>query len=221
MLRTRARAAIAPSVLALVLLACGGGDDDGADTTTSAPTTTTTALDTTGFDQFDWRNPQPLAVGHGWTLADCEGDEPLLCLTHDDGRTARLEHRRFQGEIAQVEITAHAARFVEEFTKDRTAGCGSGYQVVPEEHEHLFLADGPALRYGFSGGAGGTASVITERTLQWGALRDGTLVLVTLSGYNPGSCLSPEGEGLLDDLEELVPSIDALLTAAGMPTTWP
>jgi hypothetical protein len=210
-------------VLAAVLAACGGGgdDDEEADTTTTEDTTTTTALDTTGFAAFSWSSPQPLGVGLDWTMADCEGDEPKLCLTHPDGRHATVEHLRFQGEIAAVEISAHATKFVEEFTKDRTTGCGSGYQVIPEEPEHLFLADGPALRYGFSGGAGGPSGSITERTIQWGAIREGTLVLVTISGYDPGSCLSPEGEGTRDDVEELLPGIEALITAIGMPTTWP
>ena len=203
---------------AVLLAACGGGDDDEAadrSTTTEEPTTTTT-VDTTGFDAFDWLAPQPIAIGNDWTIADCEGDGPLLCLTHEDGRYAKVEYLRFVSP-AGTDVDAHAQRFFEDFTTDRRQGCGEGYQMVQEPVLHLESKDGPVVRYGFSGGFGGSAGSITERTIQWAGARGDGLVLVTLSAYDPGACISPEGEGTLDSLEEVLPGLSALVEKAGLP----
>ncbi len=43
------------------------------------------------------------------------------------------------------------------------------------------------------------------------------LVILTLSAYDPGACVSPVGEGTLEDQEEVLPGIHRLVLASGLP----
>jgi hypothetical protein len=98
---------------------------------------------------------------------------------------------------------------------DRKAGCGDAYRVEAEPIDAYDVPGGPVRRYGFAGGAEGAPN--TERTLQWAGLRDGVLVIVVLTGYDPGSCVAGEGEGTLVDQEEVLPGLQALIEASGLP----
>ena len=205
---------VLPGLVTLVLLlgasACGGGDDD---TSAPPPSTTTTTLPEMPAD-YDWWHPADVALGGGWVLRPCEGDDPSLCYEHPDGRAGTVELYRFAAD-ADRNINAHAARFVDDFLVDRRAGCGAEYRLVAEPIDPLELPDGPARRYGFAGGATGAPD--TERTIQWAGYRGDVLVIVTISGYDPGACVAPEGEGTLDDQEEVLPGLQALILAAGLP----
>jgi hypothetical protein len=199
--------------LALVLTAACGGDDEEPPSTT-APTTSTT-LPAMPAD-FDWWHPTArVPLGGGWTFGACEGDDPSLCYEHPDGRHGIVELFRLNAG-PDFDLNDWAARFVSDFVDDRTKGCGASYRVEAEPIEALDLPDGPVRRYGFAGGAEGAPN--TERTIQWAGVRgDGVLVIVVLSGYDPGSCVAGEGEGTLQDQEEVVPGIQALLLASGLP----
>jgi hypothetical protein len=204
---------LGPVVLALLLAvaACGGGDDDAETTTTASTTTTIPAMPA----DFDWWHPLgKLSLGGGWELGACEGDDPTLCFENADGRHGIIELFRFSAP-ADFNLNAHASDFVSDFVDDRKAGCGASYRVVAEPIDAFDLPDGPVRRYGFAGGAEGAPN--TERTIQWAGLRDGVLVIVVLTGYDPGSCVSGEGEGTLDDLADVLPRLQALIEAAGLP----
>jgi hypothetical protein len=207
----------------LVPAACGGGSQDAATTTTSTIATTTT-LPAMPAD-FDWWAPAArVALGHGWTVGACTGTTPptskgkALCLDNKDGRTAVVEHFRFAAP-ADGDLSHHATQFVADFLADRKAGCGAGYQVEAEPTIALDLRDGQAKRYGFMGGYEGAPK--TERTVQWAGVRGPALVIVTISGYDPGSCIPNTGQGTLDDLGQIVPGLDALVVAAGLPPLTP
>ena len=196
----------------LVLLVACGDDDEAAPPSTTASTTTTLPAMPTDFDW--WHAVGKVPLGGGWELGPCEGDDPTLCYEHEDGRHGIIELFRFSAP-ADFNLNAHASQFVSDFVTDRKAGCGEAYRVVAEPIEALDLPDGPARRYGFSGGAEGAPD--TERTIQWAGVREGVLVIVVLTGYDPGSCVTGEGEGTLQDQEEVLPGIQALLLAAGLP----
>jgi len=220
----RARpASLALAVLVAVLgpLAACGGDDSGAATTTEGPTTTST-LPVMPAD-FDWWQPVKVPLGHGWTLAACTEPDPdednpgqhgRLCATHQGGRQAVVKFFRFDAP-PDGDLNAHAARFVQDFIADRRQGCGAEYRVTAEKIEPVDAPDGAARRYGFRGGA--TGSPDTERTVQWAGIRGDALEIVSVSGYDPGSCVTPIGEGTLQDLTDLIPGVDELVRAAGMP----
>lgn len=198
--------------LALVLTAACGDDDADAPPTTEATTTTLPAMPT----GFDWWHPVgQVALGGGWTIGACEGDDPTLCYQHPDGRNGIVELFRFAAEVG-FDLNQHASRFVEDFVTDRTAGCGESYRVEAEPIDAFEVPGGPIRRYGFAGGAQGAPN--TERTIQWAGLRDGVLVVVVLTGYDPGSCVAGEGEGTLDDQTEVLPGLQALIEASGLPS---
>jgi hypothetical protein len=210
--RRRTAVGLLPALLLLAVAGCGGDDDDDSSSDTAERTTTTLAPMPA---DFDWWNPAgELPLGDGWVLHACEGEDGTLCFEHPGGRSGILELFRFDAP-ADFNINAHAARFVEDFRNDRTLGCGAEYRVEPEPIEALDLPDGPARRYGFHGGAQG--SVDTERTIQWAGLRGTSLVIVTLSGYDPGSCVAALDEATLEEQAAVLDGVHALILAAGLP----
>ncbi len=202
------------AVAALALLgpaACSGGDDD---VETARPSTTTTTIPAMPTD-FDWWHPVLVDLGGGWELGPCTGEGTELCFEHpEQGRRGILELFRFRAP-EDANLNNHAARFVEDFVADRTRGCGAEYRVEAEPLQALALPDGSALRYGFHGGSSGAPD--TERTVQWAGVREGVLVIVTLNAYDPGSCVTGEGEGSLDDQTEVLERVHALVLASGLP----
>jgi hypothetical protein len=212
--------ALAPALLAG---ACGG-DDSGRTVTTEATTTTLPAMPA----DFDWWDPTPTPIGSGWVLERCTDDKlpasvrttvatapnrPVLCFDHPDGRHGIVKLFRFQAP-ADGDLNAHAGRFVDDFIADRTKGCGEKYQLKADPIVPMALVDGDARRYGFEGGA--TGAGITEHTVQWAGIRGPALEIITVSVYDPGSCIVPDGEGTLQDLKEILPGMDALVQAAGL-----
>lgn len=208
--------------LVLASSGCGDGDDKAEPTTTSTEATTTTlpAMPT----DFSWWDPAPTPLGNGWVLGPCTSRTPetrgkALCLDTEDGRSATIEHFRFRDDT-NGNLNRHAASFVEDFLADRKAGCGKDYRVEADPIVNLDLPHGPAKRYGFTGGAGGSGPD-TERTVQWAGIRDGVLVILTISAYDPGSCVPAVDQATLTDLAELLPGVDALVLASGLPPLTP
>jgi hypothetical protein len=219
----RARTVTAVLLAAAALLcvpACGGGG--GGDDASSSSTKPTTATTTPALPaSFDWWSPQTTALGHGWTIGPCAPAQQVPksqgrvdCLNNADGRQAVVEHYRFNAP-ADRDMDHHAAQFMQDFTADRKAGCGAGYRVVAEPVVPLTLPDGDAREYGFHGGFAGAPD--TERTIQWAGIRGDVLVIVTISAYDPGSCVPNSGQGSVDDLKVLVPAVDRLVRGFGLP----
>jgi hypothetical protein len=219
------RVALVAVPLALLAAACGSGGDDEPTDTTEAPTTTLPVMPT----DFSWWDPSPTPIGAGWVLERCTDDllpatvrstivpdkpRPVLCFDHPDGRHGILKIFRFLAP-EDGDLNAQAARFVDDFVADRRQGCGENYLVKADPIVPLELPDGTARRYGFTGGA--TGSPTTEHTVQWAGIRGPALVIVTISVYDPGSCIVPDGEATLDDLDEVQPGIEALISASGLP----
>jgi hypothetical protein len=213
-------------VLALPVLlapaACGGGSKG--DSTTTSTIATTTTLPAMPAD-FNWWTPAaPVALGRGWTIGVCTKTTTStsrgkrLCLENEDGREATVEHFRFRAP-ADGDLNTHAAQFVQDFIEDRKKGCGEAYRVDADPIVALDLKDGPAKRYGFIGGSAGAPD--TERTVQWAGIRDGVLVILTLSGYDPGSCIPNTGQGTLNDLDQVIPGLNKLVLASGLPPVQP
>jgi hypothetical protein len=215
---------VALAAAALLIAACG---DDGSTRTVTTEATTTT-LPPMPAD-FDWWDPSPTPIGGGWVVERCTDDllpqsvrttidaaknRPVLCIDHPDGRHAIVRLFRFQAP-ADGDLNAHAGRFVDDFVADRKQGCGEGYRVKADPIVPEHAVDGDLRRYGFTGGATGAGT--TEHTVQWAGIRGPALEIITISVYDPGSCIVPDGEGTLQDLEEVLPGFDALVQAVGMP----
>lgn len=219
--RTRMLALVLTAAALLAGAACGG--DDSPESTTTTTSTTIPAMPT----DFRWWDPSPTPLGRGWVLHRCTevelpsssvstlvgGGVPVLCFTNPDGRQGILRLFRFQAP-ADGDLNAHAGRFVQDFIDDRRQGCGAGYRVQADPIEALDVPGGPIRRYGFTGGA--TGSPTTERTVQWAGIRGPALEIVTISAYDPGSCVVPDGEATLQSLGEVIPGVDALIAASGL-----
>ena len=218
----RARTVTAGLLAAAALLwapACGGGGSHDASSTTAKATTTTTTPPLPAT--FDWWSPQTTQLGRGWTIGPCAPAQQVPqsrgrvdCLNNEDGRQAVVEHYRFTLP-ADPNLDHHAAQFQKDFLADRKAGCGAGYRVLPEPVVAMTLPDGDARRYGFHGGFAGAPD--TERTVQWAGIRSNVLMIITISAYDPGSCVPNTGQASVDDLRQLVPAIDRLVLKYGFP----
>ena len=204
-------------LLALALVAAACSDDDDA----APPTTTTTAP--APAVAIEWNSLGTVDLGDGWSLADAEGDAPIVAIRRDGEPVGIIELLMFpvdsldavadnldDGEDAA--LAAHAAEFLDALGADRAEGCGDDYGFVIEPAELFDAGDGRAVRYGFTGAPPGEP--VSERTIQWAAVRDDRLVLVQVSAYDPGACVAPGEELTVADLAEVEPLLAPAIEAS-------
>ena len=219
---------------ALVLTAACGGDGDG-DRGADRPGTTTSSSTTTAADGGevaevaevdDWlAGDLSVDLGGGFTLAHCEGDAPILCVTRGSEPkgivelssfpVASLDLRRALSSGPRAALMAHVDDYLGSLRADRIAGCGDGYTVTPLPTTITDGPEGPVASYGFTGARRGEA--ISVRTAQWAAIRGEELVLLNLSGYDDGACVPAEGEGSVADTVEVERRLRPLVEANPLP----
>ena len=203
------------------MAACGG--DGGGDDTTAA-----TSTSEAGVEPYDWRAPTRVALDDEWTLDDCEGDAPFVCVERNGETVGFLEIVEFPvesfeqlrepladgDEARALEVLAES--FFRDLRDDRSLGCGEGYTVEPIEPRPVTTADGPALRYGLVGTTADGAAA--ERVVQYAAIRGETLVLLAANAYSADGCLASEGAEFHPDvLEAFEPVLDTVVFASPMP----
>jgi hypothetical protein len=195
----------------VVAAACGADGDDA-----SAPTTTAEVPAAT----IEWTSVGTVGLGGGWSLTDAAGDAALVAILRNGVEVGILELYAYpvssldaveahldEGEDAA--LTAHVDDFVTAMATDRAIGCDPAYEVVPTDAVHMEVGDGRAVRYGFTGAM--PAGAVTERSLQWAAIRGEALVLVNVAAYDDGSCIPTDGAEL--SVSELA-AVEARLAAA-------
>ena len=207
--------------------ACGGDDDAASGTTTSTTTTTEVAAHAPAVD---WRDvDDPVDLGDGWGLEPCEGDAPIVCITRGGERAGLVELLSFPvdtlPEVAEAlaagdeaaALDAHAEAYLRDIGDDRRRGCPDGYRFQPGKPRHVTTADGQAITYRFSGTfADGRAS---EQTIQYAGIRDGSLVIINVAGYEPDSCPSSEGQELSSsEVDGFAAVLDAVVRANPLPS---
>ncbi len=177
-----------------------------------------------------WNDPFQLTLPTGWTVRDCEGDRPHMCVWDGDV---------FLGDIEIVGgypldpvddprdpeglLTAWAERFVADFREDRAKGCPdftfTGDDVTPAR-----IGGEPAVRTGFTLRA--TDGTVVERVVNHYTLHGGEIWLVNTDAYAAeGGCLAPSEtdpsflptdmatmERFLDDLVDRTPMPSPTLT---------
>ena len=221
-------------VLGLALGACGAGTEDNGDGGHHAggdegpAATTPTTADEPDVVQVDWLDPAlSVDLGGGYTLRHCEGAAPVHCLTKGDDPAGLVElasypltsldalsQARARGE--RVALEAHVDDFLTSFRADRRQGCGPEYVVTPEPLRFVDAPDGLLASYGFRGGPGEGAAP-TERTLQWAGLRGSNLVLVSISAFDPTSCVESGSEGTIAELHEVEARLRSLVEGNALP----
>lgn len=178
----------------------------------------------------DWTDPNlAIPLPGGWTLGDCDGDAPLLCIADGDTLLGSVEAASspFDDHLAGVlhtqgleaALRAHVASYHGTFRTDRAAGCPDGYAY--EEHPTVTatLAGTPALRYGFS--VRDADGVEVERNLNYLTILGGQLKSVTAVANATRSCVHVDefAELLPGQLAELQPTLDAIAAGSVLPAS--
>ncbi|HSJ27943.1 MAG TPA: hypothetical protein VLB67_07005 [Acidimicrobiia bacterium] len=218
--------------LALLVAACGGSATEqttpSTTTTTTEPTTTTTQPTTTTTQPttgtIDWDDPsQVVTLPDGWSVARCEGEAPLLCVSRDGAILGLVEwfiadpytYTIFDPEAEdETNLRAIAAQFVATFEEDRASGCGTDYVVEQLEPTAIDLGGTPGLAYGFRGTMGdGTPS---ELHLQYATLSHERFVLLAAGAYDEGGCPGKDDLVSFDSaaLADFRPHLEALLASS-------
>jgi hypothetical protein len=227
-------------VLGLALGACGaddgdqqagggnGGDGGDGGPSATTPTTADEPDEPAGVAKVDWLSPAlTVDLGGGFTLRHCEGMAPIHCLAKDGEPAGLVElasypltsvdaisKARARGDRAALE--AHVEDFLTSFRGDRRQGCGPDYVVTPEPLRFVDAPDGLMANYGFQG-APKAGAAPTERTLQWAGFRGSNLVLLSISAYDPTSCVESGSEGTVAELAEVEPRLRPLVEGNALP----
>ena len=168
----------------------------------------------------------PVDLGGGHTIGDCEGDVPALCvLDGDEVVVGLLEAFRYPAPSEVLErseadpdaaLREFAAARVAEVEQDRLVSCGQDHRVVPDAPGTLTVDGSPGLRYGFVTMAG---DVVVEHVVTWATVRDGELRLVVAHAATSDGCMASELTTFpTDELVVLLPALDRVMAGTPLPT---
>lgn len=174
-----------------------------------------------------WNDPSAVAkLPDGWTIAACQGDAPMLCVSRGGEHRAVIEATSFPVSSfpfvdpgAGVHDVLRAIRqdFMQSMAADRAIGCGQDYQLTPRGYEKRTVGRSKGAKFGFDGAlADGTAS---EADIHYATVVDDRIVMIVASAYNPKGCLAPDENGSLTtkQLAKLEPYIDEIVANSKLP----
>lgn len=174
----------------------------------------------------DWSpDAAPVDLGDGWTVRDCEGDAPLLCVDRDGELVGTLALSSFEPteDLAAAdtpeELTDALRAFAESLedgvVQDRAAGCGADYVVEHEPVAVVTMSGQPGVRYGFRGIEDGA---VTEFVLSYATVVDGQLWIVVAEAATDDGCMASEFDLFTpDDLATFLPRLDAVVAGTVLP----
>ena len=174
----------------------------------------------------DWGpDAAPVDLGDGWTVRDCEGDAPLLCVDRDGELVGTLALSSFEPteDLAAAdtpeELTDALRAFAESLedgvVQDRAAGCGADYVVEHEPVAVVTMSGQPGVRYGFRGIQD---EAVTEFVLSYATVADGRLWIVVAEAATDDGCMASEFDLFTpDDLATFLPRLDAVVAGTVLP----
>lgn len=155
---------------------------------------------------FDWSDMQD------WTWKDhtvrsCGGEGPFACIYSDGGFVGTIE--LFSAPVSSfpildgVDDPKRAIRLIGEdfltsFSQDRAEGCPS-YRFTAKRPHAARVAGTVGASWGFSLSIDGD---VTERSLLYGAVDDGTVYLVVANADSGHACVPAETGLTVDSLED-------------------
>lgn len=147
-----------------------------------------------------------------WTVDDCEGDAPILCVTDGDRTVGTVEYVQYPSE-GDTDLRARVADFHATFEADRGAAYGPDHTFGTTGPAEVSVAGLPGLRYGFTITApDGTEA---ERHVNYMTLRGDTIHVASASGY------AVEDNEYLDfmpqELQLFEPRLDAIVAERPLP----
>ena len=169
-----------------------------------------------------WSGPFDARLPNGWTVGDCEGTRPHVCVR--DGS-------RLLGDIELVAgypldaadralspdriAVAWATRMIEHFRVDRADGCPD-FRFTASEVVPVTVAGRPGARGGFTltDGAGRVVEKVVNHYL---ASADSVAIINTDAYARTGGCLGPaeaDPSFVPEDLDSLLSHLDRLVAAS-------
>lgn len=171
-----------------------------------------------------WTADFSLELDDTWSLRECEGDAPDICVERDGEIVGNLELSEYPLDEAEKEqAPADVARtraqgFLDFFSGDRAEGCPD-FQFVADPVDLTMVGGQPGARTGFRllDATGRTVERVTTHY----AVHDGALFLVNTDAYAlDGGCLDQSEVDLQftpDVLQGFEPYVDRLVSATTLP----
>jgi hypothetical protein len=207
----------AAGAISIIAAACGSD----ADPVVGGSTTTTVPPDASVVVDWEARTVRGVDAPEGWTVAFCEGDGPILCVSDGDRHVGTIEwlpspavdRQVFEGRTLREGLDAIAADQLRTIAADRLEGCGADYRVRGEGPAAVDVGGEDGVRFQLRGSREGADRVV-ELEVTYATVIGDTLHLLHAGGLeDEGGCLDRMGEFLVDDLERFAPTLDAI--AAG------
>lgn len=179
---------------ALTLAACASGPSEPGPAAPASTTTPTT--EASGSLAVSWTGTGAVDLPNGWTVRDCDGDRPQVCI-YDEGTFLGdvellagfpLAPEEESGEPGAVAIQ-WAQRMVDDFRADRAQGCAA-FRFEPLEVVGARVGGRPGARGGFTLTDG--EGRVVEHVVNHYVVVDGQMTIVNTDAYaTSGGCLPP------------------------------
>lgn len=171
-----------------------------------------------------WEQVGEVALDDRWTLTDCEGDAPLLCVDDREGFAGAIEYLTYpQGDppAAGDEIawlSDALGQFMADLQADRTAGCGPDYVVSHTDPATTTLEGRPAIAYTFTGIDGEGA--VHELGFAVSSIDGHVRQLIAGNAYDAEGCLAGDTDTwTVEQMESFSAHLLTLATGSQLPPT--
>lgn len=217
-------------MVAASLAACGGGTATPIATPSELPSGSPTVPSEAPSDLpplvVDWEDLEPVDLGDGWVVRDCDGDAPLVCVDRDGEFVGLIELNTFpvpaeledaaDADELVAAMRAWAADSLDGVVADRAQGCGAAYEVEVEAAVEQMVAGNPGVRYGFRGIEDGA---MTEYVISYATVADDQLWIVVADGAADGGCMGSDELQLFDPavLDTFAPLLDRVVAGTVLP----
>jgi hypothetical protein len=146
-----------------------------------------------------------------WTVEDCEGDAPILCVMDGDRVVGTVEYLQFPAE-GETDLRARAADYYDTFEEDRGHAYGDDHTFTAFEPRDVTVGGQPGLRYGFTVTA--SDGLVAERHVIYATVRGDSIHVVGASGYDMGTEFF---DFVPTELQLFEPRLDALVAERPLP----
>lgn len=223
-----------PAALALLVVFTGACSSTEA-TPLPEPTSSPAAPDTGGTPLprepatapivASWAPDAPATeLPDGWTMRDCPGDAPIICVDRDGAIAGRLVLDSFpldtalaaaeDDEATAAALRANAESRIDGLKADRAAGCG--YEVTGDSIADVLMGGLPGVRAGIrSRSADGTAELV----MTYATVSSGQLWILVAESAAEGTCMDDAEMDLFTPsaLDAFLPVLDRVVAGTPLP----
>jgi len=223
------RLAVLIAAVAIVAGCSGQGADTGSEASEQPAENPSTEQPTEPNDDLaiDWNEPFALSLANGWTVARCDGDAPMVCISDGDRYVGTVElidyalPDDFDGNV-DAYLQTRAADFFDGNRADRAEGC-SHLTFEPLDATAHVIGGVDGIRLGFRMLDASGHEV--ERHVLYFVVDQDAHFTITASAYGEQGCAERLGEFEPADLVTFEPFLDRIVTATALPAPthhgWP